>query len=194
MAPSPKKATATPSVPAVACADRRADRRGDAAADEAVRAEQADRGVVEMHRAAAAAAAAVVLAVKLGHQHARVHALGQRMAVAAMGRGDPVGRPQVGADARRGRLLADVEMQEAGRLALAAGDLRRELELPQQHHGPVEPDHRRPRRGRRAAEGGSTEARAPIAVRQPAAFAMRQKSRAKPAVQPPSIVRMCPVM
>ena len=63
-----------------------------------------------------------------------IHALGQRMAVAAMGRGDPVGRPQMRADADRGRLLADVEMQEAGRLALAAGDLRDALESPEQHH------------------------------------------------------------
>ena len=107
-----------------------ADARGvaDAGADDAVGAEQADRAVVEMHRAAAAAATAVALAEELGHQDARVHALGERVAMAAMGRRHPVQRREVGADADRRRLLADVEMQEARGLALAAGDLGDALE------------------------------------------------------------------
>ena len=98
MAPSPKNATATPSGPAELGADRRADRRGNAAADEAVGAEQPDRRVVEVHGAAASAAAAVVLSVELRHQHPRIHAFREGMAVAAVGRGDPVGAD---ADARR---------------------------------------------------------------------------------------------
>ena len=117
-----------------ACAHADADRMADAGGDDAVGAEQADRAVIEMHRAAAAAAAAVALAEQLGHQDVGIHALGERVAVAAMGRGDPVGRPQMRAGADGGRLLADVEMQEAGRLALAAGDLRHALEAPEQQH------------------------------------------------------------
>ena len=62
------------------------------------------------------------------------HAFGQSMAVAAMRRGDPVDLAQMRADADGGRLLADIKMQEAGRLALAAGGLRRAFETPQQHH------------------------------------------------------------
>ena len=53
-----------------------------------------------------------------------------------------VGR-EMGADADRGRLLADIEMQEAGRLALAAGDLRDALEAAQEHHLLVEGEHAR---------------------------------------------------
>ena len=51
-----------------------------------------------------------------------------------VGGGDPVGLPKMGADADAGGLLADVKMQKAGRFALSAGDLRRSLELAQQHH------------------------------------------------------------
>jgi hypothetical protein len=124
---------------AIPGADRCAHRGRDAGADQAVGAEQAGRAVVEMHRAAAPAAAAVALAVELGHQRARRHALGERVAVTAMRRGDPVAGPQMGADADRSRLLADIEVEEAGRLALAAGDLRRKLEAAQQHHLAIEP-------------------------------------------------------
>ena len=121
-------------------ADAGADRMADAGGDDAVGAEEADRAVVEMHRAAASAAAAVALAEQLGHQDVGIHALGERMAMAAMGRGDPVGRPQMRADADGGRLLADIKVQEAGRLALAAGDLRDAFEAPQQHHPLIEID------------------------------------------------------
>ena len=121
-----------------------ADRVPDAGADDAVGAEQPDRAVVEMHRAAAPAADAVGLAEELGHHPPRIGALGERMAVAAMRRGHPVGPAQVRADADAGRLLADVEMQEARRLALAAGDLRHALEPPQQHHPLEEPEQRLP--------------------------------------------------
>ena len=77
-------------------------------------------------------------AEKLRHQRARRDALGQRMAVPAMRGGDPVGGAEVRADSDCGRLLADVEMQEAGRFALAAGDLRGAFETPQEHHRLVE--------------------------------------------------------
>ena len=122
------------SLPRWRALDADADGVADAGADDAVGAEQADGAVVEMHRAAAAAADAVGLAEELGHHTAGIGALGQRVAVAAMGRGHPVGRAQMRADADAGRLLADVEMQEARRLALAAGDLRHAFEAAQQHH------------------------------------------------------------
>ena len=90
-----------------------ADGVADAGSDDTVGAEQPDRAIVEMHGAAAAAANAVGLAEQLGHHAPRDRPLGQRVAVAAMGGGDPVGRAQMRADADAGRLLADVEMQEA---------------------------------------------------------------------------------
>ena len=115
------------------------DARGmaDAGRDNPVGAEQADRAVVEMHRPTAPAAAAVGLAEEFGHQQVRVHPLGQRMAVTTVGRGDPVARPQQRTGADRDRFLADVEMQEAGRLALTAGNLGRGFEPAQQHHAAV---------------------------------------------------------
>ena len=115
-------------------ADAGTDRVADPGGDDAVGPEQPDAAVVEVHGAAAPAATSVALAEELGHQRARRDALGERMAVPAMRGGDPVGWPQMRADADCGRLLADVEMQEARRLALAAGDLRRAFEAPQQHH------------------------------------------------------------
>ena len=120
--------------PLLAGAHADADGMADAGGDDAVGAEQADRAVVEMHRAAAAAADAVGLAEQLGHHTSGIGALGQRVAVTAMRGGHPVGRPQMRADADAGRLLADIEMQKAGRLALAAGDLGDAFEAAQQHH------------------------------------------------------------
>ena len=87
---------------------------------------------------------AVALAEELGHQDARVHALGQRVPVAAVGRRHPVVRGEVGADADGGGLLADIEMQEAGGLALAAGDLGDAFEAAEEHHPLVEGEHARP--------------------------------------------------
>ena len=51
---------------------------------------------------------------------------------------------EMGADADRRRLLADIEMQEARRLALAAGDLGDAFEAAEQHHALVEGEHLRP--------------------------------------------------
>src|SRR5664279_1817367 len=56
------------------------------------------------------------------------------MAVATMGRGDPVGATQVCANANAGGFFADVKMQKARGFALAAGNLSDALEAPQQHH------------------------------------------------------------
>ena len=131
-----------------------ADGVADAGGDDAVGAEQADRAVIEMHGAAAAAAAAVALAEQLRHQDVGIHALGERVAMAAMGRGDPVGGREMRADADGGRFLANIEMQESGRLALAAGGLRHALEPAQQHHLLVEVE-----QGRRGQPLGQALAR-----------------------------------
>ena len=98
---------------------------------------------------------AVALAEQLRHQRLGRHALGERMAVAAMRAGDPVGPAQMRADADRRRFLADIEMQEAGRLAAAAGGLRHLLEAAEQHHLLVEAQHRFGIEPRRQGRGGS---------------------------------------
>ena len=126
---------------AVLGADRHPQRMRRPRGDHAVGAEQADRAVIEMHRAAPPADDAAALAVELGHQRLGVHSLGEGMAVAAMGGGDPVGGREMGADAGRHRFLADIEMQEARRFAGAAGDLCGLLEAAEQHHLLVEPQH-----------------------------------------------------
>ena len=70
-----------------------------------------------MHRAALAAAQALLAAEDLGHHPVRVAPLGDAVAVAAMGGGDVVLVVQMQADADRGRLLAGIEMDEAGDVA-----------------------------------------------------------------------------
>jgi hypothetical protein len=92
---------------------RRADGDRDAAADDAVRAEDPEAEVHGVHGAALAAAEAVDLAEELGHHRVDVGALGQQVAVAAVGGGDAVVLAQGLADADRGALLADVEVDEA---------------------------------------------------------------------------------
>ena len=90
-----------------------------------------------MHRAALAAAQAVLAAEDLGHHGLEVAALGDAVAVAAVGRGDAVLVVQVQADADAGGLLAGVEMDEArdvaGRELLVNGV----LELADGAHLPV---------------------------------------------------------
>src|SRR4029077_5027916 len=108
LAPSPKNATLTPPVPLSLAASAVPQSRGGArargssvaahgpagegrpAADDAVGAEHALGQVGDVHRAALAVAAAGLAAVDLGHHLADVHALGDAVAVAAMGAGDGV--------------------------------------------------------------------------------------------------------
>ena len=125
----------------VPCRDGRTHGLRRARRHNAIGAEQADRALVQMHGAAAAAAAAAGLAIQLGHQDIGLHALGQRMPVTAMGRGDPICFAQMRADADGSGLLADIQMQEAWRLAAAAGDLGRQLEFAQQRHLFIQPHH-----------------------------------------------------
>jgi len=68
----------------------------NAGADDAVGAVDAVLGIVKMHASAASGAAAGGLGKEFGHEGARGHALGQRVTVAAVGAGDPIGILQVG--------------------------------------------------------------------------------------------------
>ena len=89
--PSPKKQTVDVVAPEPLGRQRRADRDRQAAADDAVGAEVALGHVGDVHRAAAAVAIAVLAAEELGEHAADLGALGDAVAVAAMGRGDLVG-------------------------------------------------------------------------------------------------------
>ncbi len=111
--PSPTKAMATPPVLRVLGGQRgTADQRGPAAHD-AVGAHHAVAEVGDVHRAALAAAEAILPAEDLVHHAAHIAALGDAVAVPAMGRGDPVIVVEVHAKADGGRLLAGVEMHES---------------------------------------------------------------------------------
>ena len=113
---------------------RGADRDRDAAGDHAVRAEHADGKVRDVHRAALAAAIAARPAVKLQHHALRLGALGDRVAVAAMVRGDAVVLAQIGADAGRDPLLPDRDMQRPGDFAGLVRLERGLLEGADAHH------------------------------------------------------------
>jgi len=109
---------------------------GGAAGDDAVGAEDAEVEVGDVHRAALAVAVAGGAAVKLGEHAAHVAALGDAVAVAAVGAGDGVGRLQLGADAGGDRLLADIEVNGAGDLRLLGQAAGRLLELADLDHRP----------------------------------------------------------
>ena len=94
-------------------AERRADRDRQAAADDAVGAEIALGRLGDVHRAAAPLAIAGLAAEKFGEHRLQLGALGDAMAVAAMGRGDAIGVAERHADADRRRLLPDRQMHRA---------------------------------------------------------------------------------
>ena len=135
-APSPKKQTTTRSVPLSFCGQRRADRDGHVAADDAGRAQVAVLHVGDVHRAALALAVAARLAEHLGHHLVVVRLLllvrlGGRVAVrvavtvAAVRAGDQVVVAQRGDRADGDGLLAGVEVRRALQdgLGQQAGDL-----------------------------------------------------------------------
>ena len=127
---------------AVGGRERRAGRDAAARGDDAVRAEHAEREVRDVHRAAAAAAHAGGLPVELGHQPVEADALGDRVAVPAVGRRDVVVATQRGADTGGDGLLADVDVDEAGQLAGEEELLHALLEQADPHHRPVQVEHR----------------------------------------------------
>ena len=110
------------------------NRRGQATTDQPIGSKQTARRIVQVHGAAAPAATAIALAVQLGHQGIWRHALGQRMAMAPVCAGDPVGLAQMRTNPNARGLLADVEVQKTRRLAFSAGHLGSELEPTQQQH------------------------------------------------------------
>ena len=97
--------------------ERRAGDRGQAAADDRVRAEVAALDVVQVHRAAVAVRAALDLPVQLRHQLVRMRPARERVRVRAVRRGEDVAVLHRLADADRDRLLADRDMEEARQLA-----------------------------------------------------------------------------
>ncbi len=121
---------------AVLGGERHAGRERDVPADDAVPAEEPERGVEEVHRAALAPAAARGLAEQLGHDGARADPARQRVAVLAVGAGDVVVRAQGREAADRDRLLPDVEVAEAADLAEAVGLAGLLLEVADEHHLP----------------------------------------------------------
>ena len=139
MAPSPKKATAT--LP-VRLADSAAPVAAPIdAADDAEAAHQAVLEVDDVHRSRAAAADAGGAAEHLGHQPLGVGAGRERVAVAAVGAGDPVARLERGADADRDRLLAGVEVGRAVHLAAQEQPVDLALEQADQQHAAVPLEH-----------------------------------------------------
>ena len=121
-------------------AERRADGDRQAAADDAVGAEIALGRVGDMHRAAAPLAVAALAAEELGEHRLELGALGDAMAVAAMGRGDAIGVAERHAGADRRRLLPDRQMHRA---VAQAADIRifgRFLETADAMHPPQRAD------------------------------------------------------
>lgn len=129
---------------------RRADGDRQPCRHHAVGAEHADREIGDVHRTALAAVEARGLAEQLAHHPRQVGALGQRVAVAAMGGGEVVARAQMGADAGRHRLLPGGQVQRSahpggargllaiGAHATLAGRLGGILERADAHHDAVQ--------------------------------------------------------
>jgi hypothetical protein len=129
---------------------RRAHRNRQAGRHHAIGAQHAHRKIRNVHRAALAAVEARGLAEQFGHHAAQIGALGQRVAVTAVGGGQVVGRVQVRADAGGHGFLPGGQMQRAahpgararalpvGAHAALAGDFSRILERPDAHHGAVQ--------------------------------------------------------
>ena len=120
-------------------ADSGPHRGGQTAADNAVGAEQADGGIKQVHAPAPSAAAAGGLAIEFGHEVPGRQSLRQGMSVPAVSAGNPVLFAQAGAHSHCGRLLAHVQMNEAGHPAGLIVLLRCQLELPEQNHLLVQP-------------------------------------------------------
>ena len=91
-----------------------------------------------MHRAALAVAQPAILAEDLQHHALDVAALGDAVAMAAMGAGDVVALgAELLADADGAGFLAGIEMHEAGDLAVRELDMQPLLELADRTHPPI---------------------------------------------------------
>src|SRR5262249_37524703 len=103
-------------------------------AEDAIGAHHAFREIGDMHRAALAAAGAGGAAIDLAHHLPHFHALGDAMAMAAMGGGDAVALVQMHHDAGGRGLLACIEMDEARNVAARELDMETLLELTDRAH------------------------------------------------------------
>ena len=142
-------------------------------ADDRDRGQHPDGRVAEVHRAALAAAAAGRLAVELRHRRPRAHPLRERVAVRAVGRGDPV----VAAGARRRRRRRPPPVPGTG--------------------GASRGSRRRGRAGRRAPRSGGSAASPVEARRRPrlarrVEHGLRHRSGARCASRPGSAARWRP--
>ena len=96
----------------------RAGGYGHSRSHDAVGAQHPHAEVGDVHRAAFAVAIAVAAAEQLGHHQVDVGALGDGVAVAAMGAGDAVGSAEGGAHPHGNGFLADIGVDHAGDVAL----------------------------------------------------------------------------
>ena len=119
---------------------RRAHRKAEAAANDAVGAQHPDAEIGDVLRAALAPARAGGLAVKLRHHGPERRALGDGVAVAPVSALDIVLSLQTGAHAGGHRLLAHIDVDVAEDLTGLAGALRLKVELADLHHGLVMPE------------------------------------------------------
>ncbi len=117
--------------------ERGADRDGHGAAHDAGRAEHAHVHRGDVHGTALALVVAVCAAHQLGHHAARVAALGDGVAVTAMGAGDVVAGSQRGAGADRDGLGTDVGVRQAVDEVLLPELLDDRVELADEAHAPI---------------------------------------------------------
>ena len=90
---------------------------GNACTHDAVGPEHPAVKVGDVHRPALALADARRAPEELGHHCLRLDALGEAVAMAAMGGGEGVARREVGGDGDGHRFLARVQVEEAGQLS-----------------------------------------------------------------------------
>ena len=119
---------------------RRARCDPEPAPDDTIRAEHADREVGDVHRPALAVARARGSPEQLGHHRLDRDALGDRVAVAAVGRGDPVGRTQRGTRPDGNSLLPDRGVGGAPDAAHLDHQGNERVELADADHAPIEVD------------------------------------------------------
>ena len=117
---------------------RRTGGNRQAGRHDAVGAQHADRKIGDVHRAALAVAGAAGAAEQLSHHRQWIGALGQSVAVAAMGAGNQVGPAQIAADAGRDRFLTDRQMRSAGDQPFLGGPVGGFLEGADARHRGVE--------------------------------------------------------
>ena len=110
----------------------------NAATDDRVGAEHAAIHVDDVHAAAATLAVAGRLAIELGEHRAEFRALGDRVAMAAVGRRDLVGIAEDRHHAGGNSLLPDIEVKESGHVTGLDQLARGLLEQTDPHHAPVQ--------------------------------------------------------